>query len=114
MHQIMDGIATMLQRSRIRIEQDSLGSVEVPSSAYYGAQTARAIANFPISGIAVGHFPAFVRALALVKKAAVRANARLGDLPLEKAKAIEGACDDVIAGDLSNEFPIDVFQGGAG
>jgi aspartate ammonia-lyase len=104
----------MLQRNPIRIEQDSLGAVEVPSSAYYGAQTARAIGNFPISGISVGHFPAFVRALALVKKAAVRANARLGDLPPEKARAIEAACDDVIAGGLANEFPIDVFQGGAG
>jgi len=114
MHQVIDGIEIMLQRSPFRIEQDSLGAVEVPSSAYYGAQTARAIGNFPISGISVGHFPAFVRALALVKKAAVRANARLGDLPSEKARAIEGACDDVIAGSLSNEFPIDVFQGGAG
>jgi aspartate ammonia-lyase len=104
----------MLQRNPIRIEQDSLGAVEVPSSAYYGAQTARAIGNFPISGISVGHFPAFVRALALVKKAAVRANARLGDLAPEKARAIEAACDDVIAGGLANEFPIDVFQGGAG
>jgi len=104
----------MPQGSSGRIEQDSLGPVEVPSAAYYGAQTARAIANFPISGISVGHFPAFVRALALVKKAAARANARLGDLPCDKAKAIEGACDDVIAGNLSSEFPVDVFQGGAG
>jgi aspartate ammonia-lyase len=104
----------MPQGSSGRIEQDSLGPVEVPSAAYYGAQTARAIGNFPISGISVGHFPAFVRALALVKKAAARANARLGDLPCHKAKVIEAACDDVIAGRLSSEFPVDVFQGGAG
>jgi aspartate ammonia-lyase len=104
----------MLQENPRRIEEDSLGTVEVPSTAYYGAQTARAIGNFPISGIPVGHFPVFVRALALVKKAAARANARLGYLPPEKADAIEGACDDVIAGGLLKEFPVDVFQGGAG
>jgi aspartate ammonia-lyase len=111
---IIGGNAIMLQKSPYRIEQDSLGTAEVPTAAYYGAQTARAIENFPISGISVGHFPAFVRALALVKKAAARANARLGDLPSEKAIAIENACNDVIAGDLLNEFPVDVFQGGAG
>jgi aspartate ammonia-lyase len=104
----------MPRGSSHRIEQDSLGTVEVPSTAYYGAQTARAIENFAISGISVGHFPAFVRALALVKKAAARANARLGDLPCDKAKVIEDACDDIIAGKLSSEFPVDVFQGGAG
>ena len=104
----------MLQDHSNRIELDSLGTIAVPSAAYYGAQTARAIENFPISGIPVGHFPAFVRALALVKKAAARANARLGDLSCDKAKLIEAACDDVIAGELSGEFPIDVFQGGAG
>jgi len=104
----------MPQGHSCRIERDSLGTIEVPKAAYYGAQTARAIENFPISGIPVGHFPAFLRALALVKKAAARANAQLGDLPCDKAKVIEAACDDVIAGKLSSEFPIDVFQGGAG
>jgi aspartate ammonia-lyase len=104
----MDAVAQM------RIEQDSLGSVAVPINAYYGPQTARAIKNFSISGIPVGHFPEFIRALALVKKAAARANRKLGALAPEKAEAIEAACDEIIAGDFLSEFPLDVFQGGAG
>jgi len=70
----------MSQGSSCRIERDSLGTVEVPSAAYYGAQTARAIGNFPISGISVGHFPAFVREYIRVAHAAklfVVRNARL-------------------------------------
>jgi aspartate ammonia-lyase len=97
-----------------RVERDPLGPIELPTQAYYGPQTARAVENFPISGIPVSHFPAFIRALALVKKAAARANTQLGDLPADKAAVIEAACDDIIAGDLHAEFPVDVFQGGAG
>jgi aspartate ammonia-lyase len=97
-----------------RIEGDPLGPVKIPARAYYGPQTARAIANFPISGVPISHFPALIRALGLVKKAAALSNARLGDLPANKAKAIADACDDVIAGDLLEAFPVDVFQGGAG
>ena len=92
----------------------SAGSHRVPTQAYYGPQTARALAGFPISGIPVSHFPAFIRALALVKKAAANTNGGLGDLPADKAVVIEAACDDIIAGDLHAEFPVDVFQGGAG
>ncbi|MDF0498658.1 aspartate ammonia-lyase [Bradyrhizobium yuanmingense] len=97
-----------------RREADSLGGVEIPSDAYYGAQTMRAIDNFPISGVPIGHLSQLIYALAIVKKAAVLANARLGDIAAHKANAIAAACDDIIAGDLITEFPIDVFQGGAG
>ncbi|OHV19437.1 aspartate ammonia-lyase [Rhizobium sp. RMa-01] len=97
-----------------RTEQDPLGAVEIPAAAYYGPQTARGIANFPISGIPISHFPTFIRALALVKKATARANARLGDLDAGKAGVIAQACDDIAAGKLDGEFPLDVFQGGAG
>lgn len=98
----------------IRREHDSLGSVDVPAAAYYGAQTARALENFQISGIPISHYPQFLRALALTKKAAALANHELGDLTLEKRVAIEKACDDVAEGLLSDQFALDVFQGGAG
>ncbi|UVK54564.1 aspartate ammonia-lyase [Mesorhizobium sp. AR02] len=88
--------------------------VEVPQRAYYGSQTARAIENFQISGISIGHYPLLIRALALVKKAAARANCQLGDLSEAKMIAIGHACDDIAAGHLSDQFALDVFQGGAG
>lgn len=99
---------------KTRREVDSLGEVRVPSEAYYGAQTIRAIDNFSISGISIGSISQLIQALATVKKAAVLANFRLGDVSADKATAIAAACDDVVAGELSAEFPIDVFQGGAG
>ncbi|VIO70090.1 Aspartate ammonia-lyase [Bradyrhizobium ivorense] len=91
-----------------------MGEVEVPSSAYYGAQTVRAIRNFSISGLPISQLSQLINALALVKKAAVLANAKLGDISDSKARVIAAACDDIAAGKLSAEFPIDVFQGGAG
>ncbi len=97
-----------------RVERDPLGNVELPPLAYYGPQTGRGIANFPISGISISHFPNLIRALAWVKKAAARANATLGDLDEAKADAICRACDDVASGRYDAEFPLDVFQGGAG
>ncbi|MGY3611019.1 MULTISPECIES: aspartate ammonia-lyase [unclassified Bradyrhizobium] len=100
--------------SDTRTEIDSLGEVEVPMEAYYGAQTIRAIENFPISGTPISHFPQLVRALATVKKAAVLANVRLGDISTDKADAIAAASDEIAAGALMDQFPIDVFQGGAG
>ncbi len=103
-----------IQNPAMRMERDSLGDVEVPSDALYGAQTARALANFNASGIPIGHFPDLVRGLALVKKAAARANHRLGLLPERLAVAIEDACDTIIAGRHMEAFGVDVLQGGAG
>ncbi|RVE85590.1 aspartate ammonia-lyase [Sinorhizobium meliloti] len=97
-----------------RIEKDSLGPVSIPAAAYYGPQTARGIANFPISGITISHFPNFIGALAYVKMAAARANAKLGDLDAAKADVICQVCEEIVAGHHLGEFPLDVFQGGAG
>lgn len=103
-----------LNATDTRLENDSLGVVSIPASVYYGAQTARALTNFQISGIPIGHYPVLVRSLALVKKAAAIANHALGDLPDDKKDVIVRACDDVADGLLADQFVLDVFQGGAG
>ncbi|MFC7226438.1 class II fumarate hydratase [Salinirubellus salinus] len=95
-----------------RTERDSLGEMQVPADAYWGAQTQRAVENFPISGITFGR--RFVRALGIVKKSAARANLDLDLLPEEKAAAIVQAADEVIAGEHDDQFPVDVFQTGSG
>jgi aspartate ammonia-lyase len=98
--------------SDVRKEKDSLGLVEVPSKAYYGAQTARAVDNFPISGIS-GHAE-LVRALGMVKRAAAQANKELGLVDGKRADAIIQAAQEVIDGKWNGEFVVDVFQAGAG
>jgi fumarate hydratase class II len=95
-----------------RRERDTLGDVVVPEDALYGAQTARAVENFPISGFHA--FPAFIRATVLVKKAAAMANADSGRLPQDLCRAIVAACDEILAGKHFEEFVVDVFQAGAG
>ena len=97
-----------------RIERDSIGEMEIPADADYGIHTARAAANFPITGILLRHFPEFVQSLAMTKKAAAMANRDLGALKPEIAAAIISACDLVIAGDGLSQFTIDMLQGGAG
>src|SRR5512145_1513473 len=89
-----------------------MGEVRVPAGAYYGAQTARAVENFPISGLRA--HPAFVDATVRVKLAAARANARLGLLPRPKARAIDQAAREVLAGRWRDHFVVDVYQAGAG
>ena len=100
--------------SKTRIEHDLLGDFAVPADAYYGVQTARALENFQISGVELRLYPNFIKALAMVKLAAARANADSGVLPREILKGIEGACQEIIDGKLHDEFRLDVFQGGAG
>jgi fumarate hydratase class II len=95
-----------------RIETDSLGEVEVPGDAYWGAQTQRAVQNFPISDATFGR--RFVRALGIVKKGAARANRDLGTIDEEVADAIIAATDEVIDGSHDDQFPVDVFQTGSG
>jgi aspartate ammonia-lyase len=95
-----------------RTEKDSLGTVEVPASAMYGAQTARAVANYPISGMRA--HPALIRAIAMVKCAAAEANRELGVITPERADAILAAAQEVIDGVWDAEFVVDVFQAGAG
>ena len=95
-----------------RIERDPLGEFAVPADAYYGIQTARAVENFPISGLRA---PAdLVAATVLVKKAAARANLALGRLDVRTAEAIVAAADEVLAGRLRDQFVVDVYQAGAG
>jgi aspartate ammonia-lyase len=97
-----------------RVEHDLLGDLTVPAAAYYGVQTVRALDNFQITGIPLSHFPQFVRALAMVKKAAARVNHKLGLLPEKLEAAISTACDEVIAGQRHDQFVVDMIQGGAG
>jgi aspartate ammonia-lyase len=97
-----------------RIEHDSLGEIAVPAQAYWGAQTMRAVQNFPISGQTLSGHPELLRALAMVKHAAALANSRLGKLPDAKRDAIIAAAQEIIRGQLHDEFPVDVIQGGAG
>jgi aspartate ammonia-lyase len=98
-----------------RREHDLLGERDVPSHAYWGVHTMRAVENFPITGVPIGHFPEFVRALVYVKQAAARANKRLGYLPVAKADAIERACDIIgNEGKYHDQFVVDAVQGGAG
>ncbi len=95
-----------------RVEEDSLGEIQVPADAYWGAQTQRAVENFPISGITFGR--RFIRALGIVKKAAAKANRDLGLIEAETADAVVTAADEVIAGEHDDQFPVDVFQTGSG
>ncbi|MDQ6740124.1 MAG: class II fumarate hydratase [Actinomycetota bacterium] len=97
---------------QFRIEHDTMGEVRVPANALYGAQTQRAVENFPISGTTLER--AHIQALARVKKAAATANAELGVLDGELARAIEAGAEDVIAGKYDGDFPIDIFQTGSG
>src|SRR6202167_554413 len=95
-----------------RIERDSMGELNVPADALWGAQTERAVDNFPISGLRLPR--GFIRALALIKQAAAAANARLGLLDPGIAGAIEQAAAAVASGAHDSQFPIDVFQTGSG
>lgn len=100
------------KKSKYRIEQDSMGEIEVPADALYGAQTQRARANFPISGLAMPR--AFIRSLGLVKCVCAAVNAELGLLDSEMAEAIQSAAFEVAEGKYDAHFPIDVFQTGSG
>lgn len=98
--------------SSFRIEHDSMGELQVPADALWGAQTQRAVQNFPISGLAMPR--AFIGALGLVKQAAARANTRLELLDAAVSRAIDAAAEEVAAGRHDAQFPIDVFQTGSG
>jgi aspartate ammonia-lyase len=97
-----------------RLERDLLGSKAVPADAYYGVQTARALENFRISGVPLQLYPDLIRAVAMVKRAAARANFECGIFGPQTLAGIEAACAEVIAGKLHDQFGLDVFQGGAG
>lgn len=98
--------------SGFRVERDSMGEMLVPANALYGASTARAVENFPISPLRLHR--SFLRALGLIKLSAARANEDLGLLPSDKAELIEVVAREVADGQWDGEFPIDVFQTGSG
>jgi fumarate hydratase class II len=95
-----------------RIEKDSMGEMTVPASAYYGAQTARALANFPISGLRLPRY--MIQALGRIKQAAATVNNELGLLDAERMGGIVEAAQEVIDGKLDDHFPVDIFQTGSG
>ncbi len=102
----------MSSDQRYRTEHDSMGEVQVPAGALYGAQTQRAVENFPVSGLTMPR--PFIRALGLIKSCAAEVNAQLGQLDADTAAAIAAAADRVAHGDYDEHFPVDVFQTGSG
>lgn len=98
--------------SHFREEKDLLGTVQVPAQVYYGVQTMRAVENFPITGLRI--HDEMINALAAIKKAAALANAETGFLSPAISQAIVQACEEIMAGDLHDQFVVDVIQGGAG
>ncbi len=97
---------------KTRAEKDSLGVRQIPEDVYYGIQTDRAVENFPISGLRA--HPRFIDAFLIIKKAAALANLKAGALPKDMADALVKACDEILSGKLRDQFPVDVFQMGAG
>jgi aspartate ammonia-lyase len=104
----------MSEKAAYRTEHDLLGDKQIPTSAYYGVQTARALENFHITGVPISHYPDLIRALAMVKMAAARANHECGAVSAEVLKGIEAACKDLLDGKFHDQFSVDVIQGGAG
>jgi fumarate hydratase, class II len=105
-------VGSVTSADEFRIEHDTMGEVRVPAAALWGAQTQRAVENFPISGMRLER--SLIAALARIKEAAARANAELGVVDGEVAEAIAGAAAEVVAGDHDDQFPLDVFQTGSG
>ncbi len=104
-----------MSTAKTRKETDLLGEREVPAEAYYGIHTLRAIENFKISPHTINDAPTFIRSMVMVKKAAAMTNAELGAISVETSKAIVAACDAILNdGRCMDQFPVDIFQGGAG
>src|SRR3954464_1399847 len=97
-----------------RVEKDLLGEKQIPGDVYYGVQTARALENFQLSGIAINHYPGFIEAWAIVKLAAARANTAVGAMKPDRLAAIEKATQAGLAGKYHDQFQVDWYQGGAG
>src|SRR5579862_1948381 len=98
-------------KTEFRVEADSMGPMQVPQDAYYGAQTARAVENFPISDLRFSR--QFIRAIGLIKKHAAAANAALGLLPKKVSKAIQKAAEEVVDAKWDAQFVVDIFQTGS-
>ena len=107
-------LTPIINAQQTRTEKDLLGEKTIPADAYYGVQTARALENFQISGVAINHYPGFVEAWAIVKLAAARANTDVGAMKKERLAAIEKACQALLDGKYHDQFRVDWYQGGAG
>jgi fumarate hydratase class II len=107
-----DGKMTSIDEESARIEHDALGEVRVPAGAYYGAQTQRAVDNFPISGLRLPR--EFIRAQGIIKASAAVGNRDSGNLPADVAEAIIQAAEEVVEGKWDGHFVVDVYQAGAG
>ena len=102
------------QAQQTRTEKDLLGEKQIPFDAYYGVQTLRALENFQISGVKTNFYPDYVKAYAIVKLAAARANTEVGRMKKDRMDAIEKACQAVMDGKYHDQFLTDLYQGGAG
>ena len=102
----------MTKKPEYRIERDSMGQIKVPKDALYGAQTQRAVENFPVSGLTMPR--AFIKAIGMIKACTARVNGDIGELEMEMSNAIVFAADKVAEGQYDSQFPIDVFQTGSG
>lgn len=111
---LLFGLSLGILNAQTRTEKDLLGEKQIPANAYYGVQTARALENFQISGMTTQFYPEYVKAFAMVKLAAARANADVGRLKKDRLAAIEKACQAVIDGKYHDQFLVDFYQGGAG
>jgi aspartate ammonia-lyase len=100
--------------AQTRTEKDLLGEKQIPNDAYYGVQTARALENFQVSGVKTNFYPDYVKAYAMVKLAAARANTDVGRMKKDRLAAIEKACQAVLDGKYHDQFLTDLYQGGAG
>ncbi|MFM1951135.1 MAG: hypothetical protein RL418_822, partial [Actinomycetota bacterium] len=98
----------------MRLERDLLGEREIPSAAYWGIHTLRAIENFPISGVPIGHYRSLIRGLGFIKEASAKANLQLGVIEQAEADPIIRAAIEVREGLWDSEFVVDAIQGGAG
>ena len=107
-------ISLVSGQPKVRVEKDLLGEKQIPADAFYGVQTARALENFPISGVKINHYPGFIEAWAIVKLAAARANTDVGAMKPERLAMIEKACQALLAGKYHDQFEVDWYQGGAG
>ncbi len=103
----MDGAAI---RKHVQ-KQTYLGEIQVPADAYYGAQAARGMENFQISGQYINDYPEYIKAWGMIKLACARANTEAGKMPEDMLKLIEPACEELINGNYINEFQVDLIPG---
>ena len=111
---ILSALSFGTLNAQTRTEKDLLGEKQIPANAYYGVQTLRALENFQVSGVKTNFYSDYVRAYAMVKLAAARANTDVGRMKKDKLAAIEKACQAVIDGKYHDQFLTDLYQGGAG